>query len=152
MKPFHRATQLHDICELAPNLRSEDKREVNTLGKTSEQALLSGYLFGKVCRSIINNYGQVVGMYGVVPADDKTGLVWMLGSDKLKKIKIPFLKESRTEVEKMNILLPHLWNIIDSRNELHLKWIKWCGFKIIGERMVNNVKFYEFCKVVHDRI
>ena len=147
MKPFHRATQLHDICELAPNLRSEDKREVNTLGKTSEQALLSGYLFGKVCRSIINNYGQVVGMYGVVPADSKTGLVWMLGSDKLKKIKIPFLKESRTEVEKMNTLFPHLWNIIDSRNELHLKWIKWCGFKIIGERMVNNVKFYEFCKV-----
>ena len=149
MKPFHRATQLHDVCELAPNLRSEDKREVNTLGKTSEQALLSGYLLGRVCRSIINNYGQVVGMYGVVPADDKTGLVWMLGSDKLKKIKIPFLKESRTEVEKMNILLPHLWNIIDSRNELHLKWIKWCGFKIIGERMVNNVKFYEFCKVAN---
>ena len=147
MKPFHRATQLHDVCELAPNLRSEDKREVNTLGKTSEQSLLTGYLLGRVCRSIINNYGQVVGMYGVVPADDKTGLVWMLGSDKLKKIKIPFLKESRTEVEGMNTLFPHLWNIIDSRNELHLKWIKWCGFKIIGERMVNNVKFYEFCKV-----
>ena len=147
MKPFHRATQLHDVCELAPNLRSEDKREVNTLGKTSEQALVSGYLFGRVCRSIINNYGQVVGMYGVVPADKKTGLVWMLGSDKLKKIKIPFLKESRTEVEGMNTLFPHLWNIIDSRKEMHLKWIKWCGFKIIGERMVNNVKFYEFCKL-----
>ena len=147
MKPFHRATQLHDVCELAPNLRSEDKREVNTLGKTPEQSLLTGYLLGRVCRSIINNYGQVVGMYGVVPADSKTGLVWMLGSDKLKKIKRPFLRESRTEVEGMNTLFPHLWNIIDSRNEMHLKWIKWCGFKIIGERMVNNVKFYEFCKV-----
>jgi len=148
MKPFHRATQLHDVCELAPNLRSEDKREVNTLGKTSEQSLLSGYLFGRVCRSIIDKNGQVAGMYGVVPVDEKTGLVWMLGSNKLKKIKIAFLKESRTEVEGMNTLFPHLWNIIDSRNEMHLKWIKWCGFKIIGERMVNNVKFYEFCKVV----
>ena len=115
-------------------------------------SLLTGYLLGRVCRSIINNHGQVVGMYGVVPADDKTGLVWMLGSDKLKKITRPFLRESRTEVEGMNTLFPHLWNIIDSRNEMHLKWIKWCGFKIIGERMVNNVKFYEFCKVVHDRI
>ena len=55
MKPFHRATQLHDVCELAPNLRYEDKREVNTLGKTPEQSLLTGYLFGRVCRSIINN-------------------------------------------------------------------------------------------------
>ena len=43
MKPFHRATQLHYVCELAPNLRYEDKREVNTLGKTPEQSLLTGY-------------------------------------------------------------------------------------------------------------
>ena len=91
MKPFHRATQLHDVCELAPNLRYEDKREVNTLGKTPEQSLLTGYLLGRVCRSIINNYGQVVGMYGVVPADSKTGLVWMLGSNNLKKIKIQWI-------------------------------------------------------------
>ena len=108
---------------------------------------MSGYLFGIVCRSIINNRGQVVGMYGVVPADNKTGIIWMLGSDNLKKIKKSFLKESRTEVNGINTLFPHLWNIIDSRNELHIKWIRWCGFKIIGERMINNVKFYEFCKV-----
>ncbi len=147
MKPYHRVSRLEDVVSLASNLRYEDVREVETLGRTPEQALLSGYLYGKMCRSIIDKYGQVVGMYGVVPADDKTGLVWMLGSGGLKKISTAFLKESRTEVEKMNNLLPHLWNIIDSRNELHLKWLKWCGFTIIGERMVNKVKFYEFCKV-----
>ena len=149
MKPYHRQSRLHDICELAPNLRYEDKREVNTLGKTSEQALLSGYLFGKVCRSIIDNHGQVVGMYGVCPVDETTGIVWMLGSKGLHKIKRAFLRESRTEVNGMNSLFPHIWNIIDSRNELHIKWIRWCGFKIIGERMINNVKFYEFCKVTN---
>ena len=87
-------------------------------------------------------------MYGVVPTDDKTGLIWMLGSKGLKKINyITVLKENRILIEKMNKIWPHLWNIIDSRNELHLKWLKWCGFTIIGERMVNKVKFYEFCKV-----
>ena len=147
MKPYHRVSRLEDVVSLAPNLRYEDVREVETLGRTSEQSLLSGYLYGKMCRSIIDKHGQVVGMYGVVPADDKTGLVWMLGSKGLKKIATAFLKESRTEVNGMNTLFPHLWNIIDSRNELHLKWLKWCGFTIIGERMVNKVKFYEFCKV-----
>jgi len=73
--------------------------------------------------------------------------VWMLGSKGLHKIKRAFLRESRTEVNGMNSLFQHIWNIIDSRNELHIKWIRWCGFKIIGERMINNVKFYEFCKV-----
>ena len=147
MKPYHRVSKLDDIVSLAPNLRYEDVREVETLGRTRDQSLLNGYLYGKMCRSIIDKHGQVVGMYGVVPVDDKTGLVWMLGSKDLKKISIAFLKESRTEVDKMNKIWPHLWNIIDSRNELHLKWLKWCGFTIIGERMINKVKFYEFCKV-----
>ena len=63
MKPYHRQSILHDICELAPNLRYEDKREVNTLGKTSEQALLSGYLFGKVILRAkpISSYGVFYG-------------------------------------------------------------------------------------------
>ena len=71
----------------------------------------------------------------------------MLGSQGLVKIKTAFLKQSRSEVEGINTIYPHLCNFIDSRNDVHLKWIRWCGFKIIGEKMINNVKFYEFCKV-----
>ena len=151
MKPYHRQSRLHDICELAPNLRYEDKREVETLGHTPEQALGYANLSSTICRSIINPYGQVVGMYGVTPiqTSEISGAVWMLGSKGLLKIKIPFLKESRSEVVGMNTIYPHLCNIIDSRNEVHLKWIKWCGFKIIGERMFNNVKFYEFCRLAN---
>ena len=148
MKPYHRVSKLDDIVFLAPKLRYEDVREVETLGSTPERSLLNGYMYGKMCRSIIDKYGHVVGMCGVVPTDDKTGLIWMLGSDGLKKINyITVLKENRILIEKMNKIWPHLWNIIDSRNELHLKWLKWCGFTIIGERMINKVKFYEFCKV-----
>jgi hypothetical protein len=71
----------------------------------------------------------------------------MLGSKGLLKITRPFLKESRSEVEEMNRVYPHLFNVIDSRNEVHLRWIRWCGFKILGERMINNVKFYEFARI-----
>ena len=47
----------------------------------------------------------------------------------------------------MQNLYPILWNFIDSRNEIHLRWIKWCGFKIINERYIDNVKFYEFIRI-----
>ena len=149
MKPYHRKSILADVLKLKDNLRYEDKREVETLGHTPEQALGYAYLSSTICRSIMNNYDQVVGMYGVVPVTESeiSGIVWMLGSNGLLKIKTSFLKESRTEVDGMNTLYPHLCNLIDSRNEVHLKWIKWCGFKIIGEKMFNNVKFFEFCKV-----
>jgi hypothetical protein len=150
MKPYHRKSILKDVLDLKDKLRYEDKREVETLGHSPEQALGFAYLSSTMCRSIMNSYDQVVGMYGVVPCSGSeiSGIVWMLGSNGLLNIKTSFLKESRSEVAGMNKMYPHLCNLIDSRNEVHLRWIKWCGFKIIGERMFNNVKFFEFCKVV----
>ena len=41
---------------------------------------------------------------------------------------------------------PVLFNYIDSRNQLHLTWLKWCGFKIINEKKFNDVLFYGFLK------
>jgi hypothetical protein len=147
VKPYHRKSLLIDVVDLAPKLRYEDKREVETLGHTPEQALCLAYLSSSICKSIINNIGQVVGMYGVTPLSDKCGQVWMLGSEGLIKIRLAFLKQSRSEVDMMNKAYPHLCNFIDSRNEVHLKWIKWCGFKILGEKIINNVKFFEFARL-----
>ena len=149
MKPYHRVSQLDDLTYLSLNLRYEDQREVETLGHTVEKSLALGYGHSTICRSIIDNRGRVVGIYGVVPLTDKCGQIWMLGTDGLVKIKTAFLKQSRSEVEGMNKIYPHLCNIIDSRNEVHLKWIQWCGFTIFGEKLINNVKFYEFAKVAH---
>lgn len=150
MKPYHRETRLDDILELSKNLRWEDVREVITLGSDPENALLGGYIASTIKRTIIDSYDNPVGAYGVVPCpqlSERSGIVWMLGTDKLNDIKTSFLKHSRSEVNRMNEAFPHLSNVIDSRNELHIKWIKWCGFKIIGEKMINNHKFYEFCRV-----
>ena len=147
MKPYHRQSNLDDAAYLSLHLRYEDKREVETLGHSVDKALALAFGASQICRSIVDNKGIVVGMYGVVPLSDKTGQVWMLGSEGLIEIKTAFLKQSRSEVNGMNSVFPHLCNFIDSRNEVHLKWIKWCGFKIIGEKVINNVKFYEFCRL-----
>ena len=65
---------------------------------------------------------------------------------KIKKIKIKFLKECKSRVEEMQDKFPVLFNYIDSRNKLHLSWLKWCGFKIINEKTFNDVLFYGFYK------
>lgn len=147
IKPYHRKSKLEDVVELYPILREADQREVETLGSSPEKALVFAYLNSSTCRTIINSMGNPVAMFGVVPLDKYVGSVWMLGSNGLPKIKKAFLKECRQEVIKLNEKHPYLCNIIDSRNTLHVKWIRWCGFKIIGETMINNVKFYEFCRV-----
>ena len=53
----------------------------------------------------------------------------------------------RFKVKEMEDKFPILFNYIDSRNKLHLTWLKWCGFKIIKERYIDNVKFYEFIRI-----
>lgn len=147
IKPYHTKSSLWDVTSLYPYLREADKREVEALGLTPEMALCRAYLDSAICRTIINGTGCPVAMFGVVPSGEFSGIVWMLGNDLLVKMKTAFLKECRNEVIKLNNIYPHLYNIIDSRNEVHIKWIKWCGFKIIRELMINNVKFYEFCRV-----
>ena len=97
----------------------------------------------------MNGHDDPVAMFGVVPSDEQSGIVWMLGSNLLLDIKQVFLKQCKQEVIKLNNIYPLLYNIIDSRNTLHIRWIKWCGFKIIGKTMVNNIKFYEFCRIAH---
>ena len=147
MEPYHRVSRLDDMLYLSTNLRYEDKREVETLGHSVEKALALAFGSSELCRSIIDHRGRVVGAYGVVRLSDICGQVWMLGAPGLVAISRAFLKQSRSEVVGMNSVFPHLCNFIDSRNEVHLKWIKWCGFKIIGEKVINNVKFYEFCRL-----
>ncbi len=149
VKPHHRKSQLLDVVNLSPQLREADKREVETLGLTSEKALCVGYLQSSICRTIVNGHDDPVAMFGVVPSDEQSGIVWMLGSNLLLDIKQVFLKQCKQEVIKLNNIYPLLYNIIDSRNTLHIRWIKWCGFKIIGKTMVNNIKFYEFCRIAH---
>lgn len=147
MKPYHRLSILQDVVDLAPKLRPEDRRECEALGRTPEQSLCLGYLQSTSCKSVIDSRGVVVAMYGVSFAEEGVGRVWMLGSKGLLKISRAFLKGSKGEVAAMYKLYPQMGNIIDSRNELHIRWIRWLGFKLLGEVMVNDVKFYEFAGV-----
>ena len=147
MKPYYRKSTLHDVCELAPNLAPADTREVAVFGHTPEQALTLGYISSVYCQSIIDAHGHVIAMFGITPLSDVMGQIWMLGSTGLQKVSRIFLRQNKAEIDKMNKMYPHLCNVIDSRNVAHLRWIKWCGFKILGEKTINNVKFYEFCRL-----
>jgi len=147
MKPYYRDAILHDVCELAPNLALADTREVAIFGQNPEQALTIGYISSVYCKSIIDSYSNVVAMYGVVRVDEIVGRIWMLGSTKLQKVSRPFLRENKVEIDRINKIFPHLCNVIDSRNDVHIRWVKWCGFKIIGETMINGYKFYEFSRI-----
>ena len=137
------------IKQLAKDLRPEDEREIiSKTGTTNlQKTLLKGFTMTDYCRSFFVD-DEIAGIYGVVASlDDKNiGSPFLLCTPKIKKIKIKFLRECKKRVQEMSDKFPVLFNYIDSRNKLHLTWLKWCGFQIINEKKFNDVLFYGFLK------
>ena len=152
MLPLHkefngfRVTKKSDIDILAPNLRFEDKREIlDATGLNPYQALTHSYNFSKFCFTIVDTNNYPVGIFGV----GDTGSIWLLATPDIKRIRYSFLRESRKVVNLLNQKYKILWNYVDCRNELHLRWLKWCGFQFLRKVNygVNQKPFYEFIKL-----
>ena len=129
--------------EVASNLRPDDLREV------TEGHGLDPMIF----LPLVAQEGSAV--YFTVP-DGKTaglagvgdgGAIWMLCTPEIHRYPITFAREAKRYVDSREE--PLLWNIVDCRNTVHLKLLKFLGFKFLRkvEHGPNNLQFIEFCRV-----
>lgn len=144
-----RLTNLEDIKYLAPRLRFADKREIlSAIGLTPYEGLYFSFKNSTACFTIYKK-NIPVAIFGVNQITDKLSSIWFLASDGLKDIEIPFLRQCRELVNFLTNKHKMLFNFVDCRNELHIKWVKWCGFKFL--RKINhgvlNQPFYEIIKI-----
>jgi|TARA_R100000789_G_C3019127_1_gene153149 hypothetical protein len=137
-----------DCEELAKHLRKPDFDEVVTVTKEAPlKPIVRGFRAATYCKSVLNN-GNMIMMYGVCPTlYHKVGSPFLLGTDRFLEVKLPFARQCKSRVEEMQKQYPILWNFIDSRNTVHLRWIKWCGFKLINKKYIDKIKFYEFIRI-----
>ena len=137
-----------DCEELAKHLRKPDFDEVVTVTKEAPlKPIVRGFRAATYCKSVLNN-GNMIMMYGVCPTlYHKVGSPFLLGTDRFLEVKFPFARQCKSRVEEMQKQYPILWNFIDSRNAVHLRWIKWCGFKLINKKYIDKIKFYEFIRI-----
>lgn len=145
-----RLATIKDIKYLAPRLRFEDKREIlSNSGSTPYEALMNGYIENVIVFTIVNEHNKPVAIFGISDVGQNVGAIWLLATDNLKDIKYPFLRECKKVINFLNTKYKILWNFVDCRNSLHIKWLKWCGFKFINKQKygVLNEPFYEFIKI-----
>ena len=89
-------------------------------------------------------------IFGARKVRKNVGCVWALGSDDLLKVKVGFLRLSKTYLNTLHEDFPFLFNYVDARNKVHIRWIKWLGFKIINVHPkfgVDQIPFYEFVRL-----
>lgn len=144
-----RSAKKSDIDALVPKLREADIQEIKAVsGNDPLTALQRGVIWSDPCYTIIDTKDRPLALFGVVPNADQEGfgIVWLVASNELAKYSFTFLRHSRAWVEKLQQRYDVLWNCVDARNEVHIRWLKWCDFTFprrIEEYGVEQRAFFE---------
>lgn len=132
MTPFVRETQPGDAEALAPVLREADLREIAaSCGGEALMAVKRSVAASTVCHTIIDEQGEVAGIFGTAPLSPGLAIVWLLGSPALEagRTARQFLRESKLWALRLQLHTPVLVNFVDARNTTTIRWLKWIGFE-----------------------
>ena len=148
---IQRSKYIHDATpeaalEVASNLRPDDRREV-VEGHGIDPMLIPLIIDEGFCVSFTVPNGRTAGLAGIQDG----GIIWMLTTPAIHEFPITFAREAKRFVEGRNESL--LWNIVDARNLVHLKLLKFLGFKFLREIFFgpNQLSFIEFARVRRSR-
>ena len=127
--------------EVASNLRAEDLSEAVEgwgLNPLIELPLATQRGF---CVSFVVPNGETAGLAGIID-----GQIWMMCTPAIHKYPVTFAREAKRFIDSRPEKL--LFNVVDKRNVVHLKLLKFLGFKFIREIPFgpNQLPFIEFIK------
>ncbi|MBK8189215.1 MAG: DUF2833 domain-containing protein [Vampirovibrionales bacterium] len=158
MTAYLKPATLEEAMALAQDLRPEDEAEIRAMSGHEPMISLShGIQFSDLPTTVMDENGSILGMFGAVPAGKNpcVGVVWMLCSPKIMKHRRQFAKESRQWIEAMHRRYDLLWNVVDERNTVHIRWLQWCGFTIIKRHEALGIEqrpFLEFVRIKTDDV
>jgi len=133
---------LEAAYEVASQLREDDRREVvegHGLQPTIDIPIASQSGF---CVSFNMPDGRIAGLAGI----HDEGRIWMLCTPAIEDFPHHFARESKRFIDSRSE--PILWNIVDKRNTVHLKLLKFLGFSFHEEIIYgpNKLPFIRFSK------
>jgi hypothetical protein len=135
MGEFLRPVRDDDLRHVATNMRSADRRECYaSAGMHPELALLFALSVSEETHTLVNPAGTAVGICGIAaghtPVDKQ---VWMLATDDLLRHRRLFHRESKLWFNQLTTKYT-LWNFVDERNVVHIRWLKSLGCVFHGSK------------------
>ena len=130
--------------QVASNLRPEDRRECvegHGIDPIIHVVLASQDGF---CWSFTMPNGETAGIVGII--DDQ---IWMLCTPVIHQYPLTFAREAKRFIDLR--AEPYLWNVVDKRNTVHIKLLKFLGFTLHEELLFgpNNLPFIRFDRWIH---
>lgn len=150
---FAAISKEEDLEYVAEHMRQADKDEAKASGfDCPRKALVESFRNSRPeCYSVMHQ-ALPVAMFGVVPDpyDPKIGSIWLLGTDHVTNdYPISFLRQCRRFLPILMSGYEMVHNVVDRRNTVHIKWLRWMGFSILREITYGpeSRPFYEFARV-----
>ena len=139
---IHPAT-IEAALKVASNLLPDDRRELEEGHGLDPMEELPLAVHRGSCVWFEVPNGKTAGMAGVGP----NGEVWMLCTPAILEYPITFAREAKRFIESREEEV--LWNVVDKRNKVHLKLLKFLGFEFLEEISFGpkQLSFIEFCRV-----
>jgi hypothetical protein len=130
-------------------LRKADQRELRaSTGMPWFQALRQCVEDSKVWTKLaFSDAGRPMMLFGL-NKHQGMGIPWMVATDEIFDYKIKLLREGIRIVDGMLEEFPILCNSVDTRNKVHIEWLKWMGFQFPDGAIVwiRGVPFQHFFK------
>jgi len=149
---YARRSVVPDVAAVSKDIRPEDAAEIRAAsGMEPFAGLMTGYLHSDECWTICTAKDhKAIALFGLRMADEGQGVVWLLATNDLPKYGIRFLRESRGWIDRFHQKADLLFNAVDQRNTVHIRWLEWLGFKfirVIPEYGHLKLPFVEFARI-----
>lgn len=152
--------EVHDLRRVSPdvvgswadhisnNLRRCDLDEIEAMASVSpEEALSTSVALSSHGFAVMDEAGEPVAMFGAAPHPlPGVGIVWMLGTDGIAREAHAIARATRTYFDELNAAYSILWNYIDARNIASMRWLRWGGFRLLGETKFGPHPFHIFAR------
>ena len=134
---------LQAAVEVACNLRPDDRREVVEGHGHDPMDIVPSAIYSGFCVSFTAPNGKTAGLAGI----EEDNSVWMLCTPAIHDHPIWFARACKRFIDAREE--PILWNWVDKRNTVHIKLLRFLGFKFLREENFgpNNLPFINFCRV-----
>jgi len=143
------------LDRIAANMRKQDVEEVRASSAIPIHDILPRSVsissHGWVITS--DKTGEPIAVFGAAPlALPRMGAAWMLGTDGIEDEALSIARHSRRYMDEMQADYDLLWNYIDARNEVSMRWLKWIGFRLVSLHPFHGRErraFYTFARSIH---
>lgn len=126
-------TTLEDVKAISRRLRGEDVAEVSAAtGMPLEAALIASYEASKFCMTA-TLCGVPIMLFGVSQITPEVGCIWMRSTPKARNYGKEILSECEAVIKACLTEYRVLTCMVDFRNLLYPRWLKWLEFEPILE-------------------